>query len=239
MSNKSTLRFLVVLLFAAFASAALVLADAAALGQNANSSTTTEDSAQNDNANMTPKPRRGRRGRRGTRPAAAADANANTTMEPGTMPETSGAAGGGQTEDISGERVDLSGTYSGNLSTTGGQDVGSGPATLTITGNTFDLSTEGGAKHGGRIYAVLTRGETSAALYFSDVTDPTTNLTAVYNVRARKRGDSLRLWPAPFTKARLTFGGGGTSRPRPRRRHRARPAPAANTGDNTNTTPPR
>ena len=205
MSNKSTLRFLVVLLFAAFASAALVLADTSALGQNANSSMT-EESAQNDNANMTPKPRRGRRGRWGTRPAAA-DANANTTMEPGAPPETSGATAG-QTEDISGERVDLSGTYTGNLSTMGGQDVGSGPATLTITGNTFDLKTEGGASHGGRIYAVLTRGETSAALYFSDVTDPATSTVAVYNVRARKRGDRLSLWPAPRTTARLTFGPG-------------------------------
>jgi hypothetical protein len=201
-----SLRSLLVLLFAAAACAALVLVDAGALAQNANSSTTGE-SAQNANANMSA-PRRGRRGRRGTRRAAAPDANANMTMEPGATPETSGAAEGGQAEDISGERVDLSGTYSGNLSTTGGQDVGSGPATLTITGNTFDLSTEGGAKHGGRIYAVLTHGETSAALYFTDVTDPATKLNAVYNVRARKRGDSLTLTPAPFTKARLWFGRG-------------------------------
>ena len=243
MSNKRSLRFLLVLLFAAFSGAALVLADAGARAQNSNSSTT-EESVQNDNANLTA-PRRGRRGRRGTRRAAApdanantTDANANTTMEPGTMPETSGAAGG-QTEDISGEQVDLSGTFSGNLSTAGGQDVGSGPATLTITGNTFDLKTEGGASHGGRIYAVLTRGETSAALYFTDVTDPATNVNAVYNVRARKRGDRLMLWPAPQTKAKLWFGagGGGTRRPRPRRRHRA-PATNANTGDNPNTTPP-
>jgi hypothetical protein len=159
-SNKRSLRFLLVLLFAAFSSAALVLVDAGALGQNANSSTT-EDTTQ-----------------------TAAQTN----------------------EDISGERADLSGTYTGNLSTTGGMDVGSGPATLTITGNTFDLKTEGGASHGGRIYAVLTRGEVSAALYFTDITDSTTNTPVVYNVRARKRGESLRLWPAPQTKARLTFG---------------------------------
>jgi hypothetical protein len=161
-SNKRSLRFLLVLLFAAFSSAALVLVDAGALGQNANSSTTEEST-----------------------PTAARS-----------------------TEDLSGETVDLSGTYTGNLSTTGGQDVGSGPATLTITGNTFDLKTEGGASHGGRIYAVLTRGATSAALYFTDVTDPATNTNAVYNVRARKRGDSLTLTPAPQTKAKLWFGRG-------------------------------
>jgi hypothetical protein len=63
-SNKSTLRFFVVLLFAAISSAALVLADAGALGQNANSSTT-EEGTQNANMNAnTSAPRRGR-GRRG------------------------------------------------------------------------------------------------------------------------------------------------------------------------------
>ena len=46
MSNNSKLRFLVVLLVAAFASASLALADVGALGQNSNSSTTAEESAQ-------------------------------------------------------------------------------------------------------------------------------------------------------------------------------------------------
>ncbi len=144
MSNKQSLRFLVVLLFAAFASAALVAADAGALGQNTNSSTT-ED------------------------PAAAQS-----------------------TEDVSGEQVDLSGTYNGNLSTAGGHEIGNGPATLTITGNTFTLTTEGGATHNGRIYAVITRGATSAALYFTDIQDPATSTPVVYNVRARKSGERLK-----------------------------------------------
>jgi hypothetical protein len=192
-SNKSTLRFLVVLLFAAFASAALVLAGASARGQNANSSTT-EESAQNDNANMTPKPRRGRRGRRNPPQVV----NEMAVIAPVAQDDDSRG-------DLSGEKVDLSGTYTGNLSTTGGQDVGSGPATLTVTGETFTLTTEGGASHNGRIYAVLTRGATSAALYFADITDPATSTVAVYNVRARKRGDRLTLTPAPYTKARLTF----------------------------------
>jgi len=227
-SNKSTLRFFVVLLFAAFASAALVLVDAGALVQNANSSTTTGDSAQNDNANMAPKPRRGRRGRR----APVVVEREMAVIAPVAQDDDSRG-------DLSGEKVDLSGTYTGNLSTTGGQDVGSGPATLTITGETFTLATEGGASHNGRIYAVLTRGEVSAALYFADMSVGTPPTPLVYNVRARKRGDSLRLWPAPFTTARLTFGGGGTGgmrRPRPHRRRRAPAAPDANA--NTNTTPP-
>jgi hypothetical protein len=156
-----SLRFLLVLLFAAFASAVLVLVDAGALGQNANSSTT-EDS--------TPAP-----------------AQSN--------------------EDISGEKVDLSGTYSGRIMTTGSHEM-SGAAELTITGNTFTLTGEG-MTHNGRIYAVLTRGATSAALYFPDIQDPATKTPVVFNVRARKRGDRLTLTPAPFTKNRMTFTPGG------------------------------
>lgn len=210
MSNKSSLRFLVVLLFAAFSSAALVLADAGALVQNANSSTP-EESVQNDNANanMTA-PRRGRRGRRGTRRAAAPDANANMTMEPGATPETSGATAAAQDDDsrgdLSGEQIDLSGTYTGPVRTTGGHEM-SGEATLTITGNTFTLTGEG-MNHNGRVYAVLTQGEVSAAFYFADISVGTPPTPLVFNVRARKRGDRLSLWPAPRTRDRMTFGTG-------------------------------
>jgi hypothetical protein len=210
-SNKNNLRFFVVLLFAAFASAALVLVDAGALGQNSNSSTP-EESAQNDNANANMSaPRRGRRGRRPTKRPAAADANANMTMEPGTTPETSGATGG-QTAaapdddsrgDLSGETVDLSGTYNGRIRTTGGHEM-SGDAELTITGNSFTLTGEG-MSHNGRVYAVLTRGETSAAFYFADISVGTPATPLVFNVRARKRGDRLTLTPAPFTRNRMTF----------------------------------
>jgi hypothetical protein len=204
-SNKSSLRFCVVLLFAAFASAALVLADAGASGQNSNSSTT-EESAQNDNANTAPAPRRGRRGRRGARRAAAADANANMSMEAGTTPETSGAAAAQDDDsrgDLSGEQVDLSGTYAGRIRTTGGHEM-SGDAELTITGNSFTLTGEG-MTHSGRIYAVLTRGATSAAFYFTDISVGTPPTPLVFNVRARKRGESLTLTPAPFTTNKMTF----------------------------------
>lgn len=158
MSNKSSLRFLVVLLFAVFVSAALVSADTGAPGQNANSSTT-EDTA-----------------------AAA--------------PQQS-------TEDLSGEQVDLSGTYSGRVMTTGGHEM-SGNAELTITGNSFTLTGEG-MTHTGRVYAVLTRGATSAAFYFADIQDSTTSTPLVFNVRARKSGERLTLTPAPNTKNRMSF----------------------------------
>lgn len=192
MSNMRSLRFLLVLLFAAFSSAALVLADTGALGQNANSSTT-EESVQdaNANANMSA-PRR----RRGRRRAPVQIVSEIAVTAPGAQDDDSRG-------DLSGERVDLSGTYTGRVTTTGGHEM-SGDAELTINGNTFTLTSEG-MTHNGRFYAVLTRGAISAALYFSDVQDSATSTPLVFNVRARKSGDRLTLTPAPFTKNRLTF----------------------------------
>ena len=192
MSNNSRLRFLVVLLLAAFASATLVLADAGALGQNSNSS----------------------------------------------MPEESTPAATQSREDISGEQVDLSGTYTGRVTTTGGHEM-SGEATLTITGNTFTLTGEG-MSHNGRVYAVLTRGATSAAFYFSDIQDSATNTPVVFNVRARKRGERLTLTPAPNTRNRMTFGAGGGRRVRSMSVIAPVVNDNSNTGDNSNSaTPPR
>lgn len=241
MNQQSSLRFAVAFLFAAFAVAALALADVGARAQNSNSSTTAEDGTQNANANTTPT-RRGR-GRRGRRPAAnAADANANTgdammTMTP--ADNRSAAAGAAQDEemprDLSGERADLSGTYTGHVMMSGGHDM-EGEGTLNITGNTFQLES-GGMTHGGRVYAITTRGYVGAAFYFTDLTDPTTKTPVVANVRARKSGERLTLAPVPGTRTRLTFGAAGR-RPRPRR-GMVTPDANSNTGDNSNTTPPR
>ncbi len=192
MSNNSRLRFLVVLLLAAFASATLALADVGTLGPNTNSSTTEE-------------------------PAAVQS-----------------------TEDISGEQVDLSGTYSGRVTMAGGHEM-TGNAELTITGNTFTLTGEG-MSHSGRVYAVLTRGATSAAFYFTDMQDPATNTPLAFNVRARKSGERLTLSPAPNTRNRMTFGTGGAGGGRRRGRRPATTTDTnANTGDMTNmnsATPP-
>jgi hypothetical protein len=184
-SNKNSLRFLVVILSAAFATAALVLTDVGALAQNSNSSTT-EDSAQN--ANMTA-PRRGRRGRR--RAAATMDVVA---------PQADDSRG-----DLSGEQVDLSGTYTGRVTMRGGHDM-SGDGTLTITGNTFTLTVDT-MTHNGRVYAVTTRGYIGASFYFPDITDEASKTPVVATVRARKSGNRLTLTPAPGTRTRLTFNG--------------------------------
>jgi len=241
-SNHSKLRFLVVLLFAAFATAALVSADIGALAQNANSSTTGGESAQDSNANMMGTTRRGGRGRRGrrgrrARRGRAANAAAVAAAEGGAMIDPNGGAAA-QSGDVSGEQTDLSGTYAGHMTMTGGHEM-SGEVSLTITGNTFTITGEG-MTHNGRVYAVTTRGYTGASFYFSDISNPATNTPVVATVRARKRGDGLWLSPVPGTQTRMTFGtGGGGGGGRGRRGRRARrsetmtaPSPDA-TGDAT------
>jgi hypothetical protein len=245
-SNHSKLRFLVAILFAAFAAAAIVSADAGALGQNANSSTTTgDDSAQN--ANMTMSPRRGgRRRRRGRRGRRASNAAAVAAAEAGAAAESGATGGASQSGDVSGDQTDLSGTYTGRVMMSGGHDM-EGDGTLTITGNQFTLAS-GGMTHAGRVYAVTTRGYTGASFYFTDIMNPSTNTPVVATVRARKNGDRLWLSPVPGTQTKMMFGTGGGRmgrggmgrggrRGRRGRRPAATTPPAEPTGDNT--TPPR
>ncbi|MDT7778889.1 MAG: hypothetical protein QOC99_1401 [Acidobacteriota bacterium] len=219
MSNKS-LRTLAVLLFAVFATAALVFADLGVLAQNANSSTT-GDTMQTSNRTMAPS--HGRRGRghraRRHRAAAATDAAMGATEN--------------STGNMGGEQTDLSGTYTGHVSMSGGHDM-DGDGTLTITGNQFTLES-GAMNHSGRVHAVTTRGYTGASFWFPDLTDSTTNTPVVATVRARKSGDRLTLSPVPGTRTRLTFAsgaGGGRSHGRRGRRGRRGAAPA------TDITPP-
>jgi hypothetical protein len=226
--NKNNLRFLVTLLFAAVAFAALVFADLGALAQNANTSPTGDASAENANANMSGARRRGRRRgrRRATAATNAADATANEAA----------VTGEAQTNDVSGEQADLSGTYTGHVMMSGGHDM-DGDGTLTITGNTFQLESAG-MTHGGRVYAVTTRGYIGAAFYFTDLTNSATNTPVVANVRARKSGDRLWLSPVPNTQTKMMFGtGGGGGRGRRGRRGRrsdmttTTTSPAEATGD--------
>ena len=239
MRNKNNLRYLVALLSATLAVAALVFADVGALAQNSNSSTTGDASAENANANMSGTRRRGRRGRRGRRRATAATDAADATANEAAV------TGEAQTNDVSGEQADLSGTYTGHVMMSGGHDM-DGDGTLTITGNTFQLESAG-MTHGGRVYAVTTRGYIGAAFYFTDLTNSATNTPVVANVRARKSGDRLWLSPVPNTQTKMSFntGGaaGGVGGRRRGRRGRRRAAPPmtdtnANTGDNSNATPP-
>lgn len=110
------------------------------------------------------------------------------------------------------DSTDLSGSYEGRVTLSGGHEM-SGEGTLTITGNTFQLES-GGTTHGGRVYAVTTRGYTGASFYFTDLIDPATGTPVVAAVRARKSGDRLILSPVPGARIRMTFTSGGGARRR-------------------------
>lgn len=193
MSNKSIVRYIVALVFAAAASTVLVTADIGALAQNTNSSTTQDESMSTPT--MAPTRRGRRRGRRRPPAPPAADTS---------MPADSGMAADPDTGASSpGEQTDLSGTYTGRITMTGGHDMNT-DGTITITGNQFTLE-GGGMNHSGRIYAVTTRGYTGLSMYFSDLTDSATNTPVVAMGRARKRGDRLTITRIPGSRTSITF----------------------------------
>lgn len=105
-----------------------------------------------------------------------------------------------------GTQEDLSGTYTGRLTMTGGHDMSSNEATLTITGNTFTLSADG-MTHSGRVYAVNTRRYVGAAFIFTDLTDPATNTPLACSTRVIRRGNSIRITPVPGARNRMSFTG--------------------------------
>lgn len=202
MSKRLGIRSLVILPLLAFAAFLLVAADAGALAQNANSSATQDTAAEEAPA---PRRNRARRGRgRTRRPRAAAPADANVSPE---QDSTQGGAADANANLAGGVDTDLSGTYTGPLTLTGGHEM-SGDATLTITGNQFTLEA-GGMSHTGRVLAVTSRGYTGATLFFSDVTDAVTNTPLAVSVRARRRGDRLTLEPVPGARNIMRFGVGG------------------------------
>jgi hypothetical protein len=156
-----------------------------------------------------------------------------------TNSSTTDAAAATQTDPraIEGTQEDLSGTYTGNLRTSGGHDM-SAPSTLTITGTSFTIAaTDGSMTHSGTITAVNSRGYIGATLRFGDVDDTTSNTRLTFSVRARKSGDRLTLTPAPGERNRMWFsqGGGGGSR---RARRRAPAPPAADAAPTPEATPP-
>jgi hypothetical protein len=162
-------------------------------------------------------------------PTSAQNTNSSTTD---TAAQVSPGIGGGVDED-------LSGTYTGNVRTAGAHEMASTPATLTITGINFTLSTTDGAMtHTGIFRAVNTRGWIGAALRLSDMTDPVSNTPLTYSVRARRNGDRLTLTPSPGDRNKLWFtpsGGGGGGR---RRRRRATTPVEQPVPDATPTPPP-
>lgn len=199
MSKTHCIRSLIIIPVLAFAALMLVVVDAAVPAQNANSGAMQDDMMHQEEANVS---RRPARTRRGTTRRTRAQQDANVSWE-----ANANLAGGID--------ADLSGTYTGHMSLTGGHEM-SGPATLTITGNQFTLEMEG-MTHSGRILGVTTRGYTGVTLYFSDVTDTVTNTPLAVSARARHRGNSLTLEPVPGARNVMRFGHTSSTRRRARR----------------------
>lgn len=199
---------LVVLLTAALASAELVVS-----AQNTNSSTTTTETKPK------PKPRRGGRARK---PAATAEAAADTTAAPAATP----APRTGRCDPTQQEQTDLSGTYTGKVKH---GDQPAMDATLTITGNNFTM-TSGSDTHSGRITAVTTCGYTAVTVMMGDLTPPTPGpnppaALPAMSLRAKKVGNSLTLTSVPGEPKMVSFTSG--SAPKTPRKPRAKKKTAA------------
>jgi hypothetical protein len=139
--------------------------------------------------------------------ALTQNTNSSTTTDPQNA-NSSTTADAPQENTGGGVNEDLSGTYAGRVTMTGGHEM-SGDATLTITSNTFTLEA-GGMTHRGRVYAVNTRRYIGAAFYFDDLTDDATKTPLAASVRVRRRGNAISLTPVPGSRNRLTFTGRST-----------------------------
>jgi hypothetical protein len=197
-----------------FICADLVVSSANIGTQNANSSTTQDETTRggmmtsnsNSGSTNTSTTRRRRRRRAQATTPAATDA---TATEAATTQETS--TGSGSTRETSADpavQADLSGTYTGTVNyPEGGLN---GPATLTITGSTFTLTPDGGgAAVSGSVNAVTTRGYTGVTMMFGDRTPPPVTqspppLPAV-SLRAKTAGGKVTLMSVPGEKREFSF----------------------------------
>jgi hypothetical protein len=216
-------------------------AEHAGLAQNSNSSTT-EPAAQetNENANTpTTPPRRRGRGRRGRRRAAAA-APTDTTGAEATGAEAMGtpaSGAGGQTGSTLGrvgDAASLDGTYTGTIDYPDGGLTGD--ATLTITGNSFNLES-GGNTQTGTLVTQSWPGYTAVSMRFGTETP-----AKIISLRAWHHGTSLRLQSVPGESHAFSFrtagGGGGATGGRRHRRGRRHASPPPPPTEEPATPPP-
>ncbi len=211
---------LIIHLFVFIVTVALVGVELVVTAQNSNSSTT----MQNDNmsaSNMSGKKRSAPR--RGRRRAAASMSNANSAC--GVMLENTNAAGSmnmtpartGRCDPNVQTPEDLSGTYTGVI---GYSDVGlSGPATLTINGNDFTLTTttSGSTAEEGRIVAVNTCNYIGVTMMFGKWQPASPGgaqpqAIPVLSLTAKRTGGGLVLTTAPGETRQFSFtsnAGGG------------------------------
>jgi hypothetical protein len=162
-------------------------------------------------------------------------------MSGGATTDTMAGGAGMTTASQGGEQTDLSGTYTGNVNYPEGGL--SGAATLTITGNNFTITPEGGGSAvNGRVTAVTTRGYTGVTMMFGDPTAPpaTQNpppppLPAV-SLQARRTGDRVTLKSVPGEKRQFSFSSAGAAGGTGRRRGRRARSGMSGRGTDTTTT---
>lgn len=189
--SKNSLRRYITNLFV-LVLVALVGVDLVVLAQNSNEDVrgSAGMTSQNSNTSGTGTRRSSRR----TRRRARSETSGATTA-------TAAAADG---------KTDLSGTYTGTVSF---PEVGlNGPATLTITGNNFTITPEGGGVPvTGRLTSVTTSKYTGVTMMFGDSTapPPTQNpppppLPTV-SLQAKRAGDRVTLTSVPGEKRQFVF----------------------------------
>ena len=160
---------------------------------------------------------------------SAQNSNSSTTPMTESKPKpkkpkkTAMAQTSGRCDPSQQEQTDLSGTYTGKA------DHGNGEppqdTTLTITGNTFSM-TSGSETHNGRITAVKTCGYIGVTMMMGDLTPPAPSpnppaaLPAV-SLRAKKVGDKLWLTSVPGETMKVSFTPTGGGAMKKQRKHRA------------------
>ena len=119
------------------------------------------------------------------------------------------------------EQTDLSGTYTGKARHENEAPV---DATLTITGNTFTM-TSGSDTHTGRVTAVTTCGYTAVTMMMGDLTPPTGTTAPpplpAMSLRAKKSGNNLTLNSVPGEPKSVWFSTVGSGMKTKPRKHRS------------------
>ncbi|HWT00667.1 MAG TPA: hypothetical protein VN256_10505 [Pyrinomonadaceae bacterium] len=209
MSRNNTGK-LIVRLFVFVASLVLVGADLAVSAQNSNSGTTTQEdtSAQNGNTSGA-NTNRGRRRRGRRRSATTTSTGTEETPEVREVFVTERPIIPGRCDPMAQEQTDLSGTYTGRVGYT--DVVMAGDATLTISGNSFTLTT-GQMAAEGRIVAVTTCNYTAVTMRFGkDAAATPGQPPPTVSLRARRTGGGLSLDTVPGESRMFSFHTTGAS----------------------------
>lgn len=208
----------IIRLFVLIVSIAFIGVDLTASAQNTNSSTTmpndtTMQDSNTSNTNMSRTGgRRRRRGRRRGGNMNAAGTAVDVTLAPGQEIVTGRPILPGRCDPMAQEQTDLSGTYTGTANYAEGGL--SGETTLTITGNTFTM-TSGSSTQEGRVVAVTTCNYTAVTMMFgkeqtSAASGPQPAPLPAVSLRAKRVGNGLTLESVGGETRQFSFSSAGS-----------------------------